>query len=223
MTRKIPLINDLMADLVALPTEVVGSHLSDEELFDYIMGRVSVSKTEQIDIHLASCAACAEEADLLVDASLPWQGKAGERRLAALRERVLGKLTIPSKQSEKAPSLLERLAEQLRNIRFPDITPTFALAGAYADSAKALFDGQTEDGSLRWRIVQDQKKNLIVRFGSHELELEGQRVRLRIGEWERQVALRRVAPDQVGGEIVITRAERIELLAKMSPSIELVT
>ena len=94
-----------------------GPTLGEESLFGsrlpiinfYIIFNTSINiKIFQKQNHnFASCVVCAAEAERLVDASQVWFGVAGERRLAALRERVLGK----EKKASDQPSLSERLAQ----------------------------------------------------------------------------------------------------------------
>ena len=59
---------------------------------------------------------------------------------------------------------------------------------------------------LRWRIVR-KEGNVIVRFGSHELELEGVQLRVKAGDLQRDGVLKKETSDQVGTKITITQEE----------------
>lgn len=99
---------------------------------------------------------------------------------------------------------LHQLAGQLRDIL---LGPGLALGAARAATPDGV-SGATPDGLLRWRLVEDEQANLAIRLGSHALDLEGARLRLRAGDWQREVVLARVAPDQVGAEIALPAEER---------------
>lgn len=194
-------VDELIALFRGLPTRPVGDHLTDDEFIAYAMGTLPADEVARLDVHLDSCLECAAEVERLQEAVAFWDSPEGRQRLVSLRERVLKKLTQP------APSLWERLAAALQNLV---LFPNAGLAGAPAWAATCIRpqDGQTEDGALRWRIVEDEEGNLVVRFGSHHLELEGLRVLLRAGDWTAEAVLTRVAPDQVGAEVTIPREER---------------
>lgn len=196
-------VDELMALFRGLPTQPVGDHLTDEEFIAYAMGTLPADEVARLDVHLDSCLECAAEVERLQEAAAFWDSPEGRQRLANLRERVLKKLI---------PPLWERLAAALRNLV---LLPNVGRAGAPAWAATYIRpqDGQTEDGVLRWRIVEDEEGNLVVRFGSHHLELEGVRVSLQAGDWTAEAVLAPVAPDQVGAEITIPWEERERLPA----------
>jgi anti-sigma factor RsiW len=122
--------------------------------------------------------------------------------------------------SERAAraATLHQLAGQLRDIL---LGPGLAL-GATRAATPAGVSGATPDGLLRWRLVEDEQANLAVRLGSHSLELEGARLRLHAGDWQREVVLEQVAPDQVGAETMLSADERAEWQEAEELRVELV-
>lgn len=192
-TRK---AEEVLAFLRTTPAHPVGDHLSDDDFVGYVTDGLPAEEGERVDTHLASCVECATEMERLLEASEVWRGEEEqEDRFEALRRHISG-----------AATLWERLTASLRDFV---LSRNVAFAGARAATPR-IEDGQTEDGSLRWRIVEDEEGNLTVRFGSHVLAWEGLRLRLRVGDWYRDLALAKAAPDQVGAETVISRAERVQ-------------
>lgn len=210
-TRKIQVTGKKMDELTVFfrtpVVEPVGDHLSDDECLDYAAEILTSAETNRMDEHLASCPDCTARMEECVTAAQAWQGEDGKQRLAGVRQRGLD-----------APTWWERLSALL-----PDLVlwPNVALGGAQA-ATQQVEDGQTEDGSLRWRIVEDATGNLTIRFGSHRLELDRVRLRLQVGNLQRDMVLSRVASDQVGAETVITRDERAQLPANAALGIELI-
>ena len=99
--------SELRALFAAQPASPVSPHLSDDELIGYAMEALHPSDVQHVEAHLALCEECSFEAERLLSAAPAWQGKAGQKRLAALRERVLGEMMafVPSTSSGDVPSL----------------------------------------------------------------------------------------------------------------------
>lgn len=219
-TRKIRVtakqLDTFIRDIRAIAAEPTGDHLSDDQFISYSMEMLTARQVEQVDAHLASCSDCAIEMERLLEASEAWRGEEGEQRLAQLRLRVQTQLPPSMQPSASLTSKLwPRLADLLRRVvLLPDMS--LNAPALTAQAATPWDDGQTEDGTLRWRIVKDEEGNLTVRFASHVLG-EGMRLRLYAGDWHRDIVLGKVAPDQVGAETVITREER----QRMPDSVEL--
>ena len=169
-------------------------HLTEDEFRDFVLEELPEDLELELDEHVDRCVECTLQLDNYYKAGREFPAREWAARrgpfLTALRDRIF------------APPLWHRL----RNILLP-----FSLALRPAFTTPALADGQTEDGTLRWRFVEDEAGNLTLRFGSHALELEGVCLRLTAGPWRRDLVLEREGSDQVGAETVITREERAAL------------
>ncbi|HEU0021776.1 MAG TPA: hypothetical protein VFR55_08910 [Dehalococcoidia bacterium] len=76
------------------------------------------------------------------------------------------------------------------------------------------YNGQTEDGSLRWNGAEDAKTgNLLIRFrfASRKMILWKGALLVRLGDLTRRVWLKEVGENQWRGEIIFTRQERSDL------------
>jgi hypothetical protein len=177
-------------------------HLTEDEFVSFVLEDLPEELEQEVDGHIERCISCAQQLEDFYTAQeqFPAEEWAAQRNafVAGLRQRVFGTRTLL--------------------ISWPDV------AFGIAAQAPTVEDGQveTEHGTLRWRKVKDQVGNLTVRFGSHAMELEGRRLRLTAGNLQREVVLGRVAPNQVGVEIFITRDERAQLPEDVALSVELI-
>ena len=189
-------------------------HLTDEEFVAFVLEDVPVALEKQLDRHLERCTVCTERLQTfyIADETFPvdeWESR--HNRFATSLRRKLG-----------VQMLLKRLSAQLHALVLPRTPLSVSLAVAHAATGHSLEDGETEDGSLRWRIVEDEEKNLTIRLASHHLELEDVQFKLQAGPWHKEVTLRRVAPDQVGAGDTILAKEREELPVDVALNIRLV-
>jgi hypothetical protein len=88
----------LLADVLSLPSEPIGAHLSDDEFIGYAMETPTESDVDHIDEHLASCADCTVELERFLEAADAWQGEVGEQRLNHMRESLLTALNLARTQ-----------------------------------------------------------------------------------------------------------------------------
>jgi hypothetical protein len=118
--------------------------------------------------------------------------------------------------------LITRLAGMLQA---PHLWPRLGLSARPVRSgATGPRDGQTADGTLRWRSVEEENQTLTISFGTSTLDLEGTRLRLTLGTWQREVVLDREdeSSDQLLAEITVTREERLSLPADAELHVEFV-
>lgn len=181
-------------------------HLTEDESTAFVREELPEELEGEIVRHLEHCVICARQLEdfYAAEEEFPAEEWAARRArfMDALEQRVFG------------PPLWERL----RNLILPH---PVALASAWAADS-SIEDGQTKDGMLQWRFVEDGAGNLTVRFGSRAMELEGVRVRLRAGPLQRDAVFREEAPDQVVAETVIAREERAELPADAELRVDLI-
>lgn len=177
------------------------THLTDDELARYHDGVASDSERYRIEAHLKKCLTC-------------WARYERMRHILATYHEV----EVPLESVEEVRELLKRIPprvkviEALRAVIGLVLLKRIARRGVAFRSAEAdITDGQTEDGILRWRIVDEPSGELIVRLWSHCPTLEGVTVKLRIGELVKDMELKPVMPEQVGAEVRIPARERNQL------------
>lgn len=91
---------------------------------------------------------------------------------------------------------------------------------ADSDRNRFLQYGEMSDGAGRWSVEEDHKGNLIVRFSSYVVALKGTIIEVRSGDWRNKVTFDFVAPNQVGGKIVIPKNERGNMAKTASITID---
>ncbi|MGH9428389.1 MAG: hypothetical protein ACRD2L_19050, partial [Terriglobia bacterium] len=81
--------------------------------------------------------------------------------------------------------------------------------GASAESK--IEDGQSADGVLRWRIVENESDGLEAQFTSQNLQLDGYTLTVRYRQLLKKATLRRETEDQVYAKFLFTPGE-LEIL-----------
>jgi len=208
--RKIPItptqVSQLMARFRALKA-TIRPHLSDEELIRYTMQTLEPSALERVTAHLDACQACASEAERLLKSSSAWRGAAGERRLAALREQLLGE---EKKQSQQL-SLSGRLAQWLEQMTASWQATFQAQQALAADSQgkrrRRIWQYQSPDGEWRGYAVLDQRGDVTFRITCKEMALIERALQLRWGECRRDVQFQQVSATEVGAKVVVLSHE----------------
>lgn len=172
-------------------------HLTEEEFLGFILEDLPTETAEVIDQHLEHCVACAQQLEDFYAAQeeFPTRAWAAQRGafVATLRRQIFDR-----------PSLWEGLRAFLESFSYP-----LALAPQFATSAP--LDVESEDGTYGAFVEEARNGDVIVRLDSTVTELEGATICLQVGKWQRDVCLTRVADDQVGVEVVISRSERAAL------------
>lgn len=208
--RKIPMtprqVSQLMARFRVLKA-TIGPHLSDEELIRYTMQTLEPSALERVATHLEACQACTSEAERLLKASSTWRGTVGERRLAALREQLLGE----EKKERQPPSLSGGLAQWLQQMA-ASWQATFQVqqplvADSEGKRRRRIWQYQSPDGHLRGYAVLDQRGDVTFRITCKEMALLERTVQLRWGECRRDIQFQQVSATEIGAKIVVLSHE----------------
>jgi anti-sigma factor RsiW len=177
-----------------------GACLPDEVAIGYVLDTLTAAEQAQADDHLTRCAKCASEMAWLIEESSAWQGPEGERRLEEWRSRV----------GDALRARREPLQAVMRNVELP------------AEVFRRTPRDPGEVGPIRYHGVEDQNRNLVLRFDSDRLDLAGWSVRLTAARFTRNVVLRQVGPEAIRAEMTITHAERIRWTAQTPLTIEVV-
>jgi hypothetical protein len=77
------------------------------------------------------------------------------------------------------------------------------------------------DRTIGLYLVENKGGDLELRVGSRHLECAGRTVRLRVGDWHRDLRLQQVDAEEVGGTTIITRQEREKFPEGAVPEVEL--
>lgn len=177
--------------------QIMLAHISDDEMGSYHDEAIDDFGRAHVEAHLRRCLICSRKYERM------------QRILVAAFEE-----SAPPEKIDPAKALVARM--QLQQALAAGLIAV-VIARARRQGARAadqqfreVYDGQSEDGSLLWRVVEDDS-GIVARFWSHRLELEGLRLRIKIGSLTKEITLKRVTNDQVGGQARIEGAERQQL------------
>lgn len=178
------------------------AHISDDEMGDYHDEAIDDFGRARVKAHLRRCQICLRKYERM------------QRILAA------------SENLESASALAARM--QLQQILAAGLIAV-VIARARRRGARMadeefreVYDWQSEDGMLRWHVVEDDS-GIVARFWSHRLDLEGLQLIINIGSLTKEITFKRVANDQVGGQARIEGAERQQLPDDWQLCVESVT
>ena len=93
----------------------------------------------------------------------------------------------------------------------PDFQGASASASARRQETPQLQKGETEDGLLRWTIVEEKSGSLIISFASNHRDLKGKTIAVKAVSLQKEATLTPVTEDQVGAKVVFTAQERMRL------------
>jgi hypothetical protein len=145
-----------------------------------------------------------------LEAAAATAGRIGAAAPHLLRDR-LRELTAAPSEGISAGSFREAALEACRRIGpFEAVVTLLADVAPLRLAARTdrLERGRAADGRFRWTIATGDAGCLVITLAVDGIEYEGSRLSLRAGPWHAVAVLERVAPAQVGAQIVLTRQER---------------
>ena len=164
-------------------------HLTELELVAYGHYELDQISRDRAEAHLKQCFICERQLELLREEDAALSNRVITAEDEAFVERLMGRT-----------GLRERLAEYLRQM-----VASWQLAFEpvrRSPQVEELWRYKSQDGHLEVRAVIEGSE-LIARFSSNEMELEGTRLRLRLGQLSRELTLRRVSESAVAAQVAI--------------------
>jgi hypothetical protein len=199
-------------DIERLLKEAVLLHLSEAELGAYHDNAVHEADRCRMETHLARCLICSCKLQMMQDV-LQSQGEIVDdqdiARVKALLDSQRAVATVVS-----SIILAFNVWVKKRSI-YPGLRARFSTA--------KVEDGQMEDDTVRWRYVEKESGERIVRFGSHRMELEGLKILVKAGQLSKTVVLKSVTQNQLGAEVTFTAQENEKIPAEALLSIDVST
>ena len=74
---------------------------------------------------------------------------------------------------------------------------------SHSDEGEEVWRWQSEDRRLQARAVMEKNADLTIHFSSNETELEGARLRFRLGSFSQELTLRRVSESEVTAQVAV--------------------
>ena len=200
--------NDIESQL----KEAVLIHLTEEELCALHDNTANETDRCRMESHLARCLICSRKLQQLMQYTLQSQDEGvDDQDIADVRALIGRQRALAAVVSSIVVAF--NIWIRKRSIH-PGLKARFSTA--------KVEDGQLEDGSVRWRYVEKESGERIIRFGSHRMELEGFKILLKVGELSKIAVLKPVTQNQVGAEIIITAHEIDKIPAETSLMIDVI-
>lgn len=187
-------LTKLLEDLMALPEETIGEHLSDDQFISYSLSILSPEETSIVEQHFASCSDCASEMEHLLEAAEAWNKKT-TRTQPATRTIDEYAAALEINRRPKGNKLLRVLADSLKSLLA--ITDEGKYTSAWAAEAnkvdaRRVWSCDDSQSSLSGQGFLDSNGHLTIVFSSNRVELENRRLRLRISSEEEEIVQERV-------------------------------
>jgi hypothetical protein len=189
------------------------THLSELELAAYCDQELDQMRRARVEAHLKQCFICERQLALLRDEGVALSNRQISAEDVALVERLMEQTGLAQKPSAARPGetstgvpLQERLAEYLRQM-VANWQVSFATVRR-SDQGKEVWRWHSEDGRLQARAMMEKNADLTIHFSSKEIELEGVRLNIRLGQLSQEITLQRVSESEVYAKVAVPWQQR---------------
>src|ERR1044071_3739426 len=160
-------------------------HLTESELVAYCDNERDQIRRARMEAHLKQCFICERQLELLREESAALRDRRITDEDVALVDQMLRRaqnsVVAEPLEIEIEASLQERLAEYLRQM--VESWRAFFMKGATrGNQSEVVWQWQSKDGGLRVRATMEKNADLIIHFSSNELNLDGARLNVHLGE-----------------------------------------
>jgi hypothetical protein len=198
-------------------------HLTESELIAYRDQEPDQISRARMEAHLKHCFICERQLEMLREESAAISHRQISAEDVALVERLMEQMGPVGNPSAIRPAeivkriSLQELAEYLRRMvaRWQFDFGHGALHGE-ADQGEEVWRWQSEDGKLQARATIEKNADLTFQFSSNEMDLEGVRLRVRLGKLGQEVTLQRVSESEVAAEVAVPWTYRQRNIADIS-------
>ena len=172
------------------------AHLTESELEAYCDQELDQIGRARAESHLKQCFICKRQLELLREESAALSNRARSAEDVAFVERLTGDTKV------KPQSLRERLVEYLRQMG-ANWRVSFEPVRRHSDEGEEVWQWQSEDGHMQARATMEKNADMIVRFSSNKMELEGAQFNFRLGSLKQELTLRRISESEIAAQVAI--------------------
>ena len=200
-------------------------HLTESELAAYCDNERDQIRRARMEAHLKQCFICERQLELLREESAALRDRQITDEDVALVDQMIGLAVAEPLEIEIEDSLQERLAEYLRQM--VESWRAFFMKGATRghqmrghqmreDQSEVVWQWQSKDGRLQVRATMEKNTDLTIHFSSNELNLEGARLNVHLGEMSQEITLKRISESEVYAKVAVSRQYRRRGIADIS-------
>jgi len=189
-------------------------HLTETELAAYCDQELDRTRRARAEAHLKQCFICERQLELLREESAALSNRSITTEDVALVERLMAQTGLAQKppatrpvETAKEVLLKDRLTDYLQQI-VASWQIHFKPVRGGSDQGEEVWRWQSEDGMLRAFAVMEKNADLTIHFSSSEIDLEGERLNIRLGLVSHEITLHRVSESEVAATIAIPWQQR---------------
>ncbi|HVG18675.1 MAG TPA: zf-HC2 domain-containing protein [Blastocatellia bacterium] len=169
------------------------AHLTESEMVAYCDQELDQIGRARLEAHLKQCFTCERRLELIREEGAAISNRRATADEIGFVERLMEQVGAAQRPSPaKGVTVQERLAEYLRQM-IASWQIAFKPVRRDAARGEEVWRWQSEDGKLQARATIEQNADLIIHFSSSDIELEGVRLNVRIGQLRQDITLRRVS------------------------------
>jgi hypothetical protein len=202
-------------------------HVKDDVLVSYRDQQLDAISRTQIEAHLNLCLICERRLLRLREEHAEVERYEPGREDRALVKQVLQRVrreqpqVLETGKAAARTSVLERFAEQMRQAAASWRAFAMQLAPVRgATRGTETWRWQSEDGQLTLYMVVEPTADLTLHASARNPELEGARLKIKVGSLSREAPLQRVSESESHAEVVIPRKQRPKHLRDISIEVD---
>jgi hypothetical protein len=199
------------------------THMTETELVAYCDHELNPLQHALVEAHVKQCFICERRVELLREENAALSNQVRTAEDVALVDRLMEQMDMSQEPSDvrltesaREATLQERLIEYLQQM-VASLQTSFAEAmrGASTQS-KEIWQWQSVDGKLQARATMEKNADLTLHFSTSEADLEGTRLKVRMGQFSHEVTMRRVSEDEIYASVAIPWHQRPRRKADIS-------
>ncbi|HEX8088277.1 MAG TPA: hypothetical protein VF762_05460 [Blastocatellia bacterium] len=199
-------------------------HLTESDLVAYCDQQLNRIRLARAEAHLKQCFICERRLALLREENAALNNQEFTANDVALVDRLIERTGLAQEPAAAKPletvipgPMQERLAECLREIVtglriFFMREPVPRAAG----QGEEVWRWESEDGRLQSRAIMEKNSDLTIHFSSSEIDLEGARLNVRLGQMSQEITLRRISESEVHAKVAVPWQYRKRNMADIS-------
>jgi ribosomal protein S15P/S13E len=191
------------------------THLTESEMAAYCDQKLDQMHRIRVEAHLKQCFICGRQLALLREEALALSNHHNEAEDVALVEQLMQQTAAQdpsaakSLEIAKGGALQERLAEYLRQMVVNwQISFKSAVRRGRDEQGEEVWRWQSEDGKLQARAMIEKNADLTIHFSSNEIDLEGMRLNIHLGQSTQEITLQRVSESEVYAKVAVPWQQR---------------
>lgn len=186
-------------------------HLTESEMAAYCDEELDQIGRARVEAHVKQCFVCERELELVREEGAAISSHQATADEVAFVERLMEQIGAaqkpPPATAAKGVTVQERLAEYLRPM-VESLQIAFKPVRRHVGRGKEVWRWQSDDGRFQAHATIGEDAEMVIDFSSSDVELDGMRLDVRIGQLHQQITLRRVPGSGPQATVTVPRQYR---------------